>query len=277
MIIEDMPSGYRSVLDAILSEGVDRESRGLSHREITGFQLKVLEPTLSLATGVGRILNPKIAYVEALQLVAGESYPNLLRIVSNGNFDRFVDGEVFHGAYGPRIRPQMPNVIRRLDDQDSRQAVAQIWDPLYDNSSLGRRDLPCTLSFQFLLRNGKLEMVTTMRSNDAWLGLPYDVFQFTQLQATVANVLSVGVGTYTHNVGSMHIYESDLEKTENVFAREATIDEAMFGVEILPHLEPRFAWDLATCEANRVLDNKVAYPHQLPNGLCFKAWRALHA
>ena len=50
-----------------------------------------------------------------------------------------------------------------------------------------------------------------MRSNDVWWGLPYDVFQFTQLQLTLARLLDVAPGEYTHMVGSLHAYERDAD------------------------------------------------------------------
>src|SRR5260370_41880706 len=54
-----------------------------------------------------------------------------------------------------------------------------------------------------------------MRSNDAWLGLPYDVFTFTRIQAYVAAAVGVEPGRYTHTVGSLHLYERDWERAED--------------------------------------------------------------
>ena len=48
-----------------------------------------------------------------------------------------------------------------------------------------------------------------MRSNDAYRGLPHDVFCFTMLQEIAARSLSVALGNYTHMVGSFHLYEDD--------------------------------------------------------------------
>ena len=55
-----------------------------------------------------------------------------------------------------------------------------------------------------------------MRSNDAWLGLPYDVFCNTQLLKLIADILGVIPGSYTHNVGSMHFYERNFEKINKI-------------------------------------------------------------
>ena len=54
-------------------------------------------------------------------------------------------------------------------------------------------------------------MLTHMRSNDAFIGLPHDVFCFTMLQEIIAADLGVQLGTYRHMVGSLHIYDSDAD------------------------------------------------------------------
>ena len=62
------------------------------------------------------------------------------------------------------------------------------------------------------LRENRLQLLTTMRSNDAWLGLPHDIFCFTMIQELVARSLGVELGDYMHFAGSLHLYASDIEK-----------------------------------------------------------------
>jgi len=52
-------------------------------------------------------------------------------------------------------------------------------------------------------------MFTNMRSNDAFLGLPHDVFAFTMIQEIFARTLGVKLGTYKHAVGSLHLYRKN--------------------------------------------------------------------
>jgi thymidylate synthase len=74
------------------------------------------------------------------------------------------------------------------------------------------RDIPCTLSLQFMWTEGeRLGLRVSMRSNDVWLGLPYDLFQFTALQCAMADALGVEPGPYVHTVGSLHLYARDEE------------------------------------------------------------------
>ncbi|MEQ1717212.1 MAG: thymidylate synthase [Hyphomicrobium sp.] len=115
------------------------------------------------------------------------------------------------GAYGPRIfgggdRSQLAGVIEHLrKKKDTRQAVIQI----FDRKDLGKKDVPCTCTLQFMARGGRLHMVTAMRSNDAYRGLPHDVFAFTWLQEIVARSIAHEVGVYHHTVGSLHLYDDD--------------------------------------------------------------------
>lgn len=202
---------YLDVVADVMHYGSWVKVRGeQTTRELVGYQLKIEDPTHSLLTGMNRNINLGIAAGEAAQLIGGVSDPQLMTRVSP-TFARFLDAGIFHGAYGPRIKSQLPALVSRLmDDRTSRQALLTIWRP-QDDLFTDARDLPCTLTLQFLIRDNKLHMVVNMRSNDVFWGLTYDVFQFTQLQCTLANLLHVGYGTYTHNAGSMHIYERDTD------------------------------------------------------------------
>jgi thymidylate synthase len=107
------------------------------------------------------------------------------------------------------------NVVGILKaDPDSRRALIQLYDPARDAE--GHRDVPCTLGFQFHLRNGRLDMATSMRGQDVWIGLPYDLFFYTTLHELVAGWLGVEPGDYRHHVGSLHIYERDMERATAV-------------------------------------------------------------
>jgi len=53
-----------------------------------------------------------------------------------------------------------------------------------------------------------------MRSNDAFLGLPHDIFAFTMLQEVMARSLGVELGSYKHMVGSLHLYENNRNMAE---------------------------------------------------------------
>src|SRR4051812_8842714 len=207
MVVVSVAYRYADIVRHVRNYGDKASPRGLNTREITGFQLVVMDPVQSLPLSTGRQVNGSIAAIEALQLIGGVMDPDAL-LRAAPDFRNYMDGGTFHGGYGQRTRSQLPEVVRRLQrDHDSRQAVMTMWDPLHDLFSSGVRDYPCTIGLQFLLRHDRLEMIVTMRSNDVWKGLAYDAFVFTQLQQVIAAVLDVEAGKYTHNPGSLHIYE----------------------------------------------------------------------
>jgi thymidylate synthase len=120
------------------------------------------------------------------------------------------DGKTLYGAYGPRMfdlrgHNQIQNIVELLTEKpESRRAVVQLFDA--EDLAARRKEIPCTCSLQFMIRAGRLNMATVMRSNDAYLGLSHDVFAFTMIQEILARTLNVELGVYTHFVGSLHIY-----------------------------------------------------------------------
>src|ERR1700690_496760 len=86
---------------------------------------------------------------------------------------------------------QFENVLNLLKElPTSRRAVIQVFDAA-DNASGHLKDVPCTCTLQFMIRSRRLHMITYMRSNDAFWGLPHDVFAFTMLQEYVARTIGV--------------------------------------------------------------------------------------
>lgn len=126
------------------------------------------------------------------------------------------DGTI-HGAYGPRLFAmrdmidQIGSVTALLKQRpQSRRAVIQLFNA--EDIASGHKEVPCTTTMQFFLREGRLHMAATLRSNDAYKGLPHDVFCLTMLQEMMACRLQVELGEYFQFVGSMHVYTNDLEK-----------------------------------------------------------------
>ncbi|WP_173931666.1 thymidylate synthase [Chelativorans sp. Marseille-P2723] len=123
-------------------------------------------------------------------------------------------------AYGPRLIgtgefgrsfDQINRVIDRLRRKsDTRRAVISILEP--SDLEPGKEEAPCTIALQFIRRRERLHLVAMMRSNDAYLGFPHDVFCFTMIQELVARSLGIQVGEYHHFATSLHLYERDQDK-----------------------------------------------------------------
>lgn len=128
------------------------------------------------------------------------------------------DGDTVHGGYGRRLfahpsHDQVKTLIENLRQKpDTRRAVLQIFEA--SDTARRHKEIPCTLAMQFALRRGKLDLMVTMRSQDAYLGLPHDVFCFTMLQEIVARSVNAEVGEYKQFVGSLHLYDAHRSAAE---------------------------------------------------------------
>ena len=80
-------------------------------------------------------------------------------------------------------------------------------------------------------------MLTNMRSNDAFIGLPHDVFAFTMLQELVARTLGVELGAYSHAVGSLHLYQRDHKKARRY------LKEGWQSTKAMPRMPVGSPWD----------------------------------
>lgn len=173
------------------------------------------DPKDNLVTSQIRKLSHKYAIGELLWYLSGSNKLDAIANYSKAWNKLSDDGETVNSAYGHRIFEkfgfdQWEHVKGLLKaDPNSRQAVIHIKEPNPEKT----KDLPCTVALQYFIRDGKLYATTYMRSNDIWLGFPYDVFTFTCLQIKMAFELGVGIGSYTHIAGSLHLYSRNVQST----------------------------------------------------------------
>lgn len=176
----------------------------------------IADPTRNIVKSEDRKMPMRYAVGELLWYLSGSDRLEDIRKFSTV-WDRMSDdGETVNSAYGNRIFNkfgfnQLSYVLKTLSkNPESRQAVVHIKDPV-DYTEHSTKDVPCTVALQYLVRNGKLYASTFMRSNDLWMGFPYDVFSFTSIQMILAFQLGLDIGSYTHFVGSLHLYKRDYE------------------------------------------------------------------
>lgn len=192
-------------------------------RELVGYAFKLTDLRHNVLLNERRLISPPYAAAELLWYLSREA--KIDRVVAYApQYRKFAEDSGYaYGAYGRRIANGMRDRLQhdQLDSvldilkkaPDTRQAVVQLWSPddLWHALYEPMRDIPCTVCWQFKLLDEKLHMLAYMRSNDVWLGTPYDVFCFTSVQQLVAGELGVEAGTYTHVVGSMHLYDKNVD------------------------------------------------------------------
>ena len=207
---------WQNLLSDILKETIVRFPRGMITKEILNYNstIDMNHPFLNITE---RDLGNAFRYAEAAWILSGDN-----RVKTISPFSKMIsqfsdDGVRFFGSYGPKVVDQLSYVIDTLYKDDySRQAVINIWREKPGPS----KDVPCTCSLQFILRDEKINCIATMRSSDAWLGWPYDAFNFTCISTYI--LLEIfkqhkklyKLGTLSINAGSQHLYERDWEKAK---------------------------------------------------------------
>ena len=213
-----------------------RGSRDGECTETLGARYRLVNSCANVVTHSNRGFDVSYAAAETLWYLSGED--SIERIVAYApQYERFAENGIAFGAYGARWKhdvafkcvtaayhDQLDAVVALLREKpETRQAIVTMWNAGdLPHAVWGwHADVPCTLSLQFLARDGLLHLIATMRSNDVWLGTPYDVFAFTTLQQLIAEALDLTPGSYVHQVGSFHLYTRNAEKAERCDARNA--------------------------------------------------------
>lgn len=170
--------------DLLRSPGRNEGSRGATV-EALAVTLRLTKPRARLSRSENRG-KPFSALGELLWYLAKSNKLEFIEPYVGRYKDDAVDG-VLYGAYGPRIFAmrgcvdQLQSVTELLrQTSGSRRAVVQLFNA--EDIVSRQPEIPCTTTLQFLIRDGHLHLSVTMRSNDAYFGLPHDVFCFTMLQ-----------------------------------------------------------------------------------------------
>lgn len=205
-------------LDAVLHElyraldengEVNSGSRGET-KELLGVALRISKPRARISRSENRG-KPFSALGELLWYLSGSDKLEFIAPYVSEYAKDAVDG-VLEGAYGPRLLAMRGNIDQFASIENllkrkrgSRRAVIQLFNA--EDIAVDHKEIPCTTTLQFHLRGELLHMSVTLRSNDAYWGLPHDVFCFTMLQEMMARRLGVEIGEYYQYVGSMHVYK----------------------------------------------------------------------
>lgn len=202
---------WTNLLRNLVTNGHSVTPRGKPTKELLCVSSAV-DMNRPVVTVKERKLGYRFLIGEALWILNGDS-----RVATIAPFSKAIasfsdNGMYFQGAYGPMVVQQLDYVVHSLcSDPDTRQAVMTIWRP---NPRVSK-DIPCTISVQFLIRENKLFCLDTMRSSDTWLGWPYDIFNFSMLSAFICialrkSGLPIEMGRILLTAGSQHLYDQNV-------------------------------------------------------------------
>ena len=112
---------------------------------------------------------------------------------------------------------QVKNVIEQIKHNPvSRRLVVSAWNPAELNvSSLP----PCHYSYQFSVDGDKLSLMYNMRSNDLFLGCPFNIASYALLLHIVAKITDKVPHELIASLGDCHIYKNHVEQVKEQLTR----------------------------------------------------------
>lgn len=230
---------YLALLQDVMDNGVDKGDRtGTGTRSVFGRQLRYdLSEGFPLLTT--KKLHIRSILHELLWFLSGET--NIKYLQDNG-VSIWNDWATEEGELGPVYGAQWrnwPGADGKVYDQvqalvdglknnpNSRRHIISGWNVAllpdetkkpWQNAAAGLMALPpCHLLYQFYVAEGKLSASLYIRSNDLFLGNPYNTASLAFLTHMLAQQCDLDVGDIVISIGDAHIYTNHFEQvTEQV-------------------------------------------------------------
>lgn len=220
---------YLDLLRHILENGIDKGDRsGFGLLSTFGYQMR-----FNLNDGFP-VLTTKKMPIKALthELLWFLSGSTNIRYLQENNvhiWDTFADEE---GELGPiygyqwRFWPkpeggyvdQIKEVIKEIETMpNSKCMIVSAWNAA-DIKEM--RLPPCHTSFQFNVTAGRLSCQLYQRSGDSFLGIPFNIAEYSLLTLMVAQVCDLKPYEFVHTIGDAHLYKNHLEQAKLQLTRE---------------------------------------------------------
>jgi thymidylate synthase len=85
---------------------------------------------------------------------------------------------------------------------------------------------PCHIMAQFNVRGEYLDCLFFIRSNDTFLGLPFNMASYALLQHIICYLTDKKVGQLVYNGGNVHLYENHIEVAKEQLTRDINMYQA---------------------------------------------------
>lgn len=223
---------YHDLLKHVLDNGTDKSDRtGTGTRSVFGYQMR-----FNLQDGFPLVTTKKVSFnwitkeliwflsgcqdgIKGFQSMGVTIWDEWLHFEKEGRIVPY--GKMWrewNGRYG-KI-DQINNLLWDIEHTpNSRRLIVECWNVDHiDNEDFVLP--PCHKSFQMSVEGNKLSCKVEMRSNDLFLGNPYNVAQYALLTHIIANICNLEVGELIFTIADAHIYHNHFEQVELQLSRE---------------------------------------------------------
>ena len=234
---------YLDIMQKILDEGIEKKDRtGVGTLSIFGTQAKY-----DLSTGKFPLMTTKKLFTrgiieELIWILSGSGDIEELekKNVNIWSAWKDPDGEKY-APYGPMWRSwpkrsenamyteygmlpipetidQLGEVIEEIkNNPGSRRLIVSAWNPGEMKDFVLP---PCHAFYQFYVRREYLDLQLYQRSCDWFLGVPFNVAEYSLLLMMIAQVTGYKPGIFTHTTGDTHLYLNTIEQAKLQLSRE---------------------------------------------------------
>lgn len=196
---------YYQILDRVLSSGKMQHNKKGSIRYLLNEQLS-LTPADLLDIFEGHNIARKKLRNELQLFMQGERNVEKYREAGINWWDYC--GSILVNSY-PTYFEKLPPLIAKINREKRNSKNYVLFLGSTDAES---NQAPCLSLVQFQIDESELVVSAYQRSSDANLGLPSDIYHL----YLMARQIDLPLKSITLNLGNVHIYESNLEKTRHL-------------------------------------------------------------
>jgi len=178
-------------------------------KELTNYTYTVLKPSYTEIEGV----HEDWVNQEWQDRLVGDLNPGRAWQMRKEVWSQFLEMPFRKFSYSYSQRMGGKHIIKLVDELRRHPNSRQLWLPVWhlqDEDRRGNRRVPCSLGYWFVQREGALHLTYMMRSCDFYTHYGNDVALATMLLHFIAKNVELKVGTFTHFVGSLHVYAKDV-------------------------------------------------------------------
>lgn len=205
--VQDIRNEFRNLFE---HENFVTDKTGVRMLEIRSANFVADEPTI-FGTVNEDYVKRELEWYKSISLNVNDipgGPPTIWKLVADK--DGFINSNYGWCIWSLENGSQYYHVLKELTkNPESRRATMiytrpNMWEDYRKN---GRSDFMCTNAVQYMIRDGLLEVVVQMRSNDVVFGYKNDYAWQKHVQDKLASDLGVESGDIHWNVGSLHVYE----------------------------------------------------------------------